>query len=305
MHNLFLGLAKHVIHTWKEVGILQASHFAKLQEKVDLINPPPKVGRIPRKIESGFAAFTADEWKNFIMIYSSFALKDVVDTQNYNCWCLLVSVCALLCRPILSRDYVNQAHILLIEFCKLFETLYGVEYCTPNMHMSLHLKECLLDYGPLPAFWCFAFERYNGILEGISKSWITPEKQMFLKFTELQRLQSLSKKISGSSDFLSFICNNITTRVNSDVGSLGQHLFDDSLKLQDLNNISCNVGLINCKKLSHQKLVAPYKEKYFNDVELTHLKDMYNVLYPSKSLEVSRFYKEHKNIVINSVEFIT
>ena len=55
MHNIFLGLSKHVIQTWKEVGILQVSHFAKLQEKVDLINPPPKVGRIPRKIESGFA----------------------------------------------------------------------------------------------------------------------------------------------------------------------------------------------------------------------------------------------------------
>ena len=124
MHNIFLGLSKHVIQTWKEVGILQVSHFAKLQEKVDLINPPPKVGRIPRKIESGFAAFTADEWKNFILIYSSFALKDIVDTQHYNCWCLLVSACALLCRPILPSDYVDQAHILLIEFCKLFETLY-------------------------------------------------------------------------------------------------------------------------------------------------------------------------------------
>jgi len=103
MHNIFLGLAKHVIHTWKELGILQASNFIKIQEKVDLINPPPKIGRIPRKIESGFAAFTADEWKNFILIYSSFALKDVIATQHYDCWCLL---------------YVNQ-FCLIIMLTKL------------------------------------------------------------------------------------------------------------------------------------------------------------------------------------------
>ena len=42
MHNIFLGLAEHVINTWKEIGILQLSHLAKLQEKVDLIVPPPR-----------------------------------------------------------------------------------------------------------------------------------------------------------------------------------------------------------------------------------------------------------------------
>ena len=48
-----------------------------------------------------------------------------------------------------------------------------------DTHMSPHLKECILDFGPLPAFWCFAFELFIGILEDINKSWISPEKQMF------------------------------------------------------------------------------------------------------------------------------
>ena len=38
-------------------------------------------------------------------------------------------------------------------------------------------------------------------------------------------------------------------------------------------------------------------------MELLHLKVIYSMLYPSKSLEVLRFYKEYKGIVINSVEF--
>ena len=31
--------------------------------------------------------------------------------------------------------------------------------------MHGHLKGCVLDYGPIHNFWCFSFERYNGILE--------------------------------------------------------------------------------------------------------------------------------------------
>lgn len=33
-----------------------------------------------------------------------------------------------------------------------------------NMHLHLHLKECVKDYGPRNGFWCFSFERANGIL---------------------------------------------------------------------------------------------------------------------------------------------
>ena len=64
MHCIFLRLAKHIIQRWKKKGVLDASHFILLQEKVDLIIPPSKIGCIPRKVESGFVSFTADERKN-------------------------------------------------------------------------------------------------------------------------------------------------------------------------------------------------------------------------------------------------
>ena len=66
----------------------------------------------------------------------------------------------------------------LCEFCKEFEIIFGPEVCTPNMHMACHLKDCMSDYGLLSAFWCFSFERYNGVLENMNLSWISPEKQM-------------------------------------------------------------------------------------------------------------------------------
>ena len=92
MHNIFLGLAKHTIKTWKEKGILQANHFIQVQQKMDSIIPPVKIGRIPRKLESNFSSFTADEWKNWILIYSVYSLYGLVDEPHYSCWCMLVRV---------------------------------------------------------------------------------------------------------------------------------------------------------------------------------------------------------------------
>ena len=33
-----------------------------------------------------------------------------------------------------------------------------------NMHLHGHLLSCIEDYGPVYAFWCFAYERLNGVL---------------------------------------------------------------------------------------------------------------------------------------------
>ena len=61
MHNLFLGLAKHVTNTWKDLQILKAVNFDEVQSKMDSIVPPAKIGRIPREIGFRFSSFTADE----------------------------------------------------------------------------------------------------------------------------------------------------------------------------------------------------------------------------------------------------
>ena len=48
-------------------------------------------------------------------------------------------------------------------FCDQFQRKYGNENFVSNMHMLLHLKDCIKDYGSVYGFWCFSFERFNGI----------------------------------------------------------------------------------------------------------------------------------------------
>lgn len=69
-----------------------------------------------------------------------------------------------------------------MKFCTMFEKLYGQDLVTPNMHLHGHIKECLLDYGPFHAFWCFSFERFNGILGSFHTNNRLIEIQLMRKF---------------------------------------------------------------------------------------------------------------------------
>ena len=191
MHNLFLGTSKRIFTIWKERDYLNHSMCNKLQAHVDSINPPANIGRIPSKISAGFAGFTAEQWMLWTILYSPVVLQDLLPSEHYTLWCFFSRACALLCRTHIHEAEVDKADELLLSFCTGFEQLYGHEACTPNLHLHCHLKECILDAGPLYSFWCFSFERYNGILEKMQKSWNAPEVQLIHKFSNLQMLAAI------------------------------------------------------------------------------------------------------------------
>ena len=41
---------------------------------------------------------------------------------------------------------------------------------TINYHMALHIPDIIADYGPSHGYWCFSYERMNGILKNIKKN---------------------------------------------------------------------------------------------------------------------------------------
>ncbi|GBC29442.2 uncharacterized protein LOC107692355 isoform X1 [Rhizophagus irregularis DAOM 181602=DAOM 197198] len=151
MHCLFLGIAKWIVkRIWIDGGILTPNSLNKIQKKIDEFQIPSDLGRIPGKIHSGegFTNFTADQ-----RILDHF-----------------VRVCSILVNWILESNLVDEVHRSLIEIVKLIENHHGRDKITPNLHLSLHLRDCSSDYGPLYAFWCFSFERMNGILGSLPNS---------------------------------------------------------------------------------------------------------------------------------------
>ena len=88
MYNLFLGTSKHLMTSWKDKRLLDAKKFDEIQKKVDGLNVPQDIGRIPHKIESGMASMTADQWKNWTCIYSLYALHGLLPKEHLDCWWL-------------------------------------------------------------------------------------------------------------------------------------------------------------------------------------------------------------------------
>lgn len=54
------------------------------------------------------------------------------------------------------------------------------------MHLNAHFKDCILDFGPISAFWAFPFDRFL-------KNWIKPEEQIIRKFLSFQELMTMQK----------------------------------------------------------------------------------------------------------------
>ena len=63
----------------------------------------------------------------------------------------------MLLKPTISIKEIDDAHNLLVLFVEKFAELFGKEHVTPNIHVHLHLKNCLKEFGPVYRFWCFFF----------------------------------------------------------------------------------------------------------------------------------------------------
>ena len=282
MHNLFLGTAKHLMSIWKDQEMISKSQFQHIQKKVEMMNIPLDIGRIPYKIESGMASLTADQWKTWTCVYSMYALQGVLPKEHLECWWLFVQACILICQPVISPTVIDRIDTFLLEFCQAVERLYGPQACTINMHLHCHLADCLRDYGPVHASWCFSFERYNGIL-GATPSNNHPleiEKTMMKRF--IQQMESQRSFPQILDDLNSFFpINTVGSVADSVVDSdtyIKQIQLAETTNLQSLifdTDLIVPVGQMSQHALSTQ--------------EVTFLEQMYHTILPEyKLLHVSR-----------------
>ena len=89
----------------------------------------------------------ADQFKNWITIYSIPALYNILPRLHLDCWRHFVLACRIFSKQSLSSTDIAQADALILQYCRKTELLYGESSITPNMHMHCHLKDILDDYG--------------------------------------------------------------------------------------------------------------------------------------------------------------
>ena len=122
MHNLFLGTSRRMITIWKELGYLNKQNLSDIQKRVDSAICPNDVGKLPCKIEDfNFDGFTADELKNWTILFSMYALKGILPEEHLKCWQKFVLACCYLCNHVLVKSDLLIADNLLLKFCQHFE----------------------------------------------------------------------------------------------------------------------------------------------------------------------------------------
>ena len=182
---------------WLSTELLTKESLQEIERRISTLSVPNSLQRLPINISSNHGGYMASQWQSWIVLYSAVVLKGLLPDAHYQCWLLFVRACSILSRRIIKHGEVATADLLLLNFCKRFELLYGKDKCTPNLHLHLHIKDCLLDYGPSHAFWCYSFERYNGMLGSYHTNRKSVESQIIRKFVNTQRLQS-AKTLANS-----------------------------------------------------------------------------------------------------------
>ena len=111
MHNLVLGTSKRLLEKeWLENDLLSQTDLEAIQPRDNNLVVPRGVGRIPHKISSKFNSLTADEWKNWALIFSIICLHDVLPAADLECWYIFVSACRIYYSSVITTNDIDLAH---------------------------------------------------------------------------------------------------------------------------------------------------------------------------------------------------
>ena len=171
---------------WTDLKVFPKRHLTEIEERINFVEVPCDIGRLPMTTTSNSGSYTAEKWKNWTLIYSIFCLKGVLPEEHFRCWQTFVLACKYLCQSVISKIDLEIAAGLILKFCKSLETLYGKHVITLNMQLHNHLKEVILDHGPVTSFCCFSFERCIGILGSTATNKRSVELQQFLISRQLK-----------------------------------------------------------------------------------------------------------------------
>ena len=194
MHNLMTGIGKHVCgRIWiQKLDLLSPKDLEKIDEKLEKMTSVSENQWRPRGFASNWASWTAYEYMSWILTYSLYALEGILEEKHLSVWHIFVRACCHLIQPTVSKIDIEEGHRLLVQFVKEVQNVYGLSCITPNMHMCMHIKEDMYNYGSLYATWLFPYERFNFELGSTKTNRRSIEVQLMKSVEKYKQLVSLT-----------------------------------------------------------------------------------------------------------------
>ncbi len=137
---------------------------------------PSWMERPPRNFGSpSHGKLKADQWRTVctvslvITLCRLWGAPDALEKYQRLLDNFVALVCAvdLATHRSMDAERVEKFDRYMLHYLRGLRELFS-HTLVPNHHLSLHLRECLMLFGPVHAWWAFPFERYNGILQHLN-----------------------------------------------------------------------------------------------------------------------------------------
>ncbi|XP_062700995.1 uncharacterized protein LOC134285047 [Aedes albopictus] len=168
MHAVLLGVMKQVWTMWTESEFHKQPFYIgnslqEVEKRLLSFRPPSSFARYPRQLKE-FKKYKANEWEAILLHYIYPALKGILPQVYLDHIMLLSSSIFKLLSPKLNESTINGCDKQLKQFETKFQTLYGRESMTYNVHLVRHLIQAVRNFGALYNFSLFPYESGNAML---------------------------------------------------------------------------------------------------------------------------------------------
>ena len=157
--------------------------------------------------------------------------------------------------------------------------------------MHFHLRTCIIDYGPLPGFWFYAFERYNGLLGAVPHNNHSIEVQIMHRFLRDNEIFTEVLPNEFSAEFQPLF----PTHMKSS-GSL-----TDTLSFDGTSGWAIDLPGLNVELPQH------CSRQIFDHTQIDFLMELYTDLYKvsRSALVMSSCFQQYSSAKLNSKQFGT
>lgn len=156
---------------------------------------PVSVSRTTRSIEKHQNSFKSSEWFDWILIYSLPLLHGELSDNALLSWESFVRGVEIAMKVDLTTAEVHSMEEHFRNFVNSSEEIYyqgfsnRLPMCTAQMHMLLHVGQCILDIGPPFVLWQFGVERYVGMLTPLVTSKSQQDESLYHSVTVREQMR--------------------------------------------------------------------------------------------------------------------
>jgi len=166
--------------------VLTPADLDTAQQFMDNCKCPRDIGRVIGRFAT-LANIKAVEWMNWYSVLLVPTIRELLLPRNppskhrlqqehLELVILVQRVVTVVRSRVIPSSSLNKLHDEVRQLLKTADKCFPNDNgcVSPNMHLALHLRSQILDYGPPSGFWCMPYERMNGLLTRIPASRSAP-----------------------------------------------------------------------------------------------------------------------------------